>query len=493
MTSLWLDTHPVAERGVPLVGGARYDVVVVGAGLTGLATALLLARSGRRTCLVEARSVGAVTTGNTTGKVSLLQGTLLGEIRRRHGDEVLRAYVAANAEGQRWLLDVVTAHGVDHQRRPALSYAMADRERTRLEREHAAAMAAGLNVDWDPEVELPFPVAGSLRLAEQFQLHPTELLDALLAQFLAHGGVLHTGCRVRDIRTRRGCRVVTSAGAIECDRAVVATGTPFPKRGALFARLQAHRSYAAAFRVPGEIPRGMYLSAGGPTRSLRTASGAAGELLLVGGNGHWVGRQDSPRARLDDLVDWTRRHFPGATATQVWSAQDYRPTGGLPLVGELPGSGGRIQVATGYQKWGMTNAVAAAQRLTAALDGRAPAWADVLDRASTGTAGVVRAAGFTAQVAADATTGWLGAEFRGLPDAVPEGCGVVGRLGGRPAARATAGGVTRTVSAVCPHLGGIVSWNDAESSWDCPLHGSRFDVSGRLLEGPAVTDLPAVE
>ena len=487
--SFWLDTHPVPERGVPLRDGEEYDAVVVGAGLTGLVTAVLLATAGWRTCLLEARTVGAVATGNTTAKVSLLQGTLLSQVRARQGERALRGYVAANAAGQEWLRDFLTSHGGTWQVRDAFTYAQHDATRSALEDELAAARVAGLPVEWLDHPGLPFPVAGALRLTDQAQIHPTETLDLLLTEFLALGGTLHTGARVRDVAAGQPCRISTDAGELRADQVVLATGVPFLDRGAHFARVRAERSYALAVRVPGAVPSGMYLSADQPTRSLRTASGPDGEVLLVGGNGHVVGRQESPRHLVDELARWAAEYFPGAEVTHVWSAQDYNPASGVPIVQTLAWSRNRVHVATGFHKWGMANAVAAGLRLAATLAGGEPAWARELDGGRPG-AGLIEAAAFNAEVAAAMTSGWVGATSRSLPEEPPaEGTGVVGRVGAKPAARSTVDGQTCTVSAVCTHLGGILAWNDAERSWDCPLHGSRFAPDGRVLEGPAVTDL----
>jgi len=278
------------------------------------------------------------------------------------------------------------------------------------------------------------------------------------------------------------------------DRRVLATGTPILDRGAYFAKLTPVRSYATTYRVPGapgSLPQGMYLGVDDPTRSLRTVPVGGEELLMVGGNGHVTGRLDSPRAAVDDLQQWTQHHFPGAEPLHAWSAQDYRSVNRTPFVGHLPRGGGRIYVATGYNKWGMANAVAAALNLTAQILGGHMSWAERLGHRVTKPAGVVSAVVPNAQVAFEAAKDWVQAEVRTLPEDPPaEGEGVVGRgARGVPEAVSTVGGVTCRVSGVCTHLGGVLRWNDAERSWDCPLHGSRFAADGTLLEGPAVDDL----
>ncbi len=316
---------------------------------------------------------------------------------------------------------------------------------------------------------LPFQVSGAIELPVQAQFHPLEVLDSLLADFLEHGGVLHTGVRVKHVGTDDGCRIETPVGTVAAERVILATGVPILDRGAHFARLQPLRSYVVSFRVPGTVPSGMYLSIDQPARSLRTAPVGAEELLLVGGNGHPVGRRDSTHELVADLETWAGEQFPGATRTHAWSAQDYRPATSIPLVGELPLSHGRIQVATGYNKWGMTNAVAAALRLATGVTGEHLPWAEMLARTPLSSADLGEGVRFNTEVAGAMAAGWLATEARGLPDqSPPEGSGVVGRLGGRPAARSTVAGTTCTRSAICTHLGGIVTWNDAESSWDSP-------------------------
>jgi len=493
MRSLWLDTHRVTAGTTRLHGGETYDTVVVGAGLTGLATAVMLAAAGQRVGVIEARGVGVVTTGNTTAKLSLMQGTQLSRIRERHGDEVVTAYVESNLAAQAWLLSFMQERDVDHQRRTGLTYATSNEGRRRLEAELEAARVAGLPAGWSDESGLPFPVTGTIQLADQAQLHPTHLLDALANVLVEQGGVLHVNNRVLGVRTDDdGCRVATRAGEVSANAVVLATGTPILNRGGHFARLTPQRSYALAFRVPGPIPSGMYLSVDKPTRSLRTVPVAGEERLMVGGNGHVVGQHDATARLVADLEAWTVATFPGATRTHAWSAQDYQPANALPLVGELRFSSGRVQVATGYNKWGMANAVAAAMRIVANLGGEPPAWAAVLDDASPTPAGVAEAAGFNLTVAGGIATGWAKVVGSLPPGPPAEAEGVVGRQGSRLAARSTVNSTTHTVSAVCTHLGGVLRWNSAECTWDCPLHGSRFDHAGRVLEGPALKDLPPI-
>jgi glycine/D-amino acid oxidase-like deaminating enzyme/nitrite reductase/ring-hydroxylating ferredoxin subunit len=493
-TSLWRDRRePALPTAEAIVG--HWDVVVVGAGITGLTTALLLARAGKSVLVVEAREIGAGTTGGSTAKVSVLQGTQLSRLRRLQSERVVRQYVEANREALGWLDRYCEQHGVALQKRAAYTFAVSDRGETAARAELAVAQQAGLPVAWVETPELPFETRGAVRLDDQSQVDPMELLAAMAADLRAHGGTLVEGTRVRRVTGHEPVSVQTAGGTATADAVVVATNMPILDRGGFFARATAQRSYALAFANAEPVVRGMYLSAESPSRSLRETPGADGSLLLVGGNGHGVGRTSSPRAHVDDLVDWTRQNFPGAELTHSWSAQDYVTGHGLPYVGALVPGRDDILVAGGYAKWGMTNGVAAALALSSRLLGGHADWAKVLDSWSAAwLRGVPGMARLNAEVGWELTRGWLRPLARPGSGAPEEGQGEV-RLDhvGLPTAVSTVGGTVRRRSAVCPHLGGILRWNDAELSWDCPLHGSRYDAEGAVLEGPATCGLARVD
>lgn len=493
-TPLWEDA-PRPAFPDPLPPSGRVETLVVGGGLTGLTTAVLLARAGVGVSVLEARSIGAGTTGSSTAKVSLVQGTKLSRICARQPVRVARAYLEANREGQAWLREFCDDHGVPYALRPAGTYAASGTEVASVREEHNVLTRLDLPVRWSDALDVPFEVHGATVLDDQVQLDPMDVVHALAEQLRAHGGTLHEGHRVRTVQ-RTGQEIVVrlaSGSVVTADRLVIATGAPALSGWLWAAKTTATRSYLLALEGAPDVP-GMFISAGQPVRSVRTTAPRPGPPgLLVGGSSHSVGRARSEAAQLDDLRSWAAEHFPGAVETHAWSAQDYGTPDELPMFGPVPGTSGLVHLASGYDKWGMTNAVAAARAISADILGAPAGWAEGLDERSMNArtiASLARQGLFAGVAQAKAL---LGAEIKPVPGEVPEGTGAVGRSGLKPTGVSHVDGGECAVLAVCTHMGGILNWNDQELSWDCPLHGSRFDPAGEVIEGPATKPLAKVD
>jgi glycine/D-amino acid oxidase-like deaminating enzyme/nitrite reductase/ring-hydroxylating ferredoxin subunit len=489
--SLWLAT---AEAGShpPLRGEATADAVVIGGGITGLVTAALLLRDGLDVVVIDQHSLGSGVSGHTTAKVSSLHGLTYAKLASQFGEGAARTYGAANERGIALIEELASEHSIqcDWRRRPNYTYAASDSDRSQVEDEARAAEAAGLPASFVEDVPLPYPTHGAVRFDDQAEFQPYAFLTGL-AQALAEGGCrIYEGTRAIHLHDGSPCRVECDGGTITAGYAVVANHFPFTDRALFFARQHPERSYAVAARVDGATPNGMFISASSPTRSIRSHPLEGEELLLVGGEGHKAGQGGDHGARYRRLADFAEENWRVEEFLYRWSSQDNMPADGVPFVGKLTPRSRASYTATGFRKWGLAMGAASALMISDAIMGRENDWLELFDpNRINAMASAQDLVTENANVAFHFFADRLTKRASDSDDLAPGEGKIVSRHGRQVAVAKDESGVVHALSARCTHLRCIVSWNDAERSWDCPCHGSRFATDGTVIEGPAVHDL----
>jgi glycine/D-amino acid oxidase-like deaminating enzyme/nitrite reductase/ring-hydroxylating ferredoxin subunit len=487
--SLWLEPA-ITARYPPLDGDQTVDVAVLGGGITGLTTALLLAQRGARVAVLEADRVGGGVTGNNTAKVTALQSIVYSTLRRVHGPAAADDYAAGSVAAVARVAALTAQESIDCelQRRPALTIAADSTESPDVQREMAAATAAGLPVRWTDDVDLPFPVAGAVQLDNQIALHPVRYARGLAEAIRRAGSAVYEGTRATSLHEGAPCRVQTTAATVHADQVVVATHYPVFDRGGYFARLEPTRSYCIAARIRGALPSGMSINAGSPTRSLNTYR----ELLIVGGESHPTGARGVDAERYRNLADFARTHWDVVEVSHRWSAQDPTCYDRLPVIGRYTPVSSRVYVASGFMKWGLSSGTMAAAILTDLISGTEPEpWAARFTPHRISPGSLPRLLKMNVKAGADLVVDRVTPAEVSDPGEVPAGQARVLRDGvGKVGVYREPDGTLHAVSLRCTHLGCLLRFNGAERSWDCPCHGSRFDVDGSVLEGPAVAPLP---
>jgi glycine/D-amino acid oxidase-like deaminating enzyme/nitrite reductase/ring-hydroxylating ferredoxin subunit len=483
-TSVWLDTGPPQPERPRLERDLEAEVVVIGGGIVGITTALLLQEAGVETVLLEANRLACGVSGFTTAKVSSQHGLIYDRLRSRFGPGAAAGYGAANEAALAWMAERVRRDGIDCDWRRRPSYAYVTDDRATAEREAEAAAEAGLPATFVESTGLPYPVAGAVRFDDQAEFHVRKYLLAL-AEGLTD---VYERSHAVDVDDDERCAVKTPGGRVTADRVVVATHYPFLDRSLAFARVHPQRSYALLCRIAGEPPPGMYISGDSPTRSVRAVPVDGEELLLVGGEGHRTGEGGDTEERYAALERFAREHWDVRSLEYRWSSQDNTTIDTLPYVGPITPRNDRILMATGFAKWGMTGGTAAGHILAAALQGSKSAWADLFDP---NRLNLRAAAARFVEENAKAGLHMVGDRLtkrgsRPIEDLAPGEGDIVSLAGEKVAGHRRDDGSLVAVSPVCTHLGCQVNWNRAERSWDCPCHGSRFSPEGDVLQGPAV-------
>jgi len=491
-TSYWVATAPATSFRPYRGGDLKVDVAVLGGGITGLMTALLLQQEGLSVAVVEAGRVACGVTGYTTAKVTSLHGLVYAELTHRFGEQGARIYGEANQQGMALIERLTEQLGIDCdlEHLPAFTYTEDPGRVSVIEEEVEAAQRAGLPASFSSTIGLPFEVQGAVRFEQQAQFHPRKFCLGLASAIDAGGGHVFERTRALNLRPGFPPTVKTEHGDLRAEHVVLATHLPFFDPTAFFAKTAPSRSYAAAVTLAGPAPDGMYLSADSPTRSIRPVVGGSSQAVLAGEE-HKVGHGGDTRRYHQALEAWARARFEVRSVDYRWSAQDYLPADNVPYIGRLLPGYGRLHVATGFKKWGMTHSAVAAMLLRDQLAGRPNPWSGLFN--ATRVTLLASARKFTLHNL-DVAVRFVGDRLRTLRPAPLEGLapgegGIRELHGEKVAAYRDQQGRLHAVSGRCTHLGCLVAWNAAERTWDCPCHGSRYTYDGTVIQGPAVDNL----
>ena len=474
MESIWRQTCGIRSR-PGLDQNIETDAAVIGGGMAGILIADALKTAGRQVVVLEADRIAGGQTQNTTAKITAQHGMIYGKLIRSFGEQRAKQYAQANQEAVSAYRALIGTRRIDCDFEARDAFLYGD-DLPALSAEAEAAARLGLPADLTGGAGLPFPCAGAVRFRDQAQFHPLKFLRAL-----ADGLTVYEHTPVKVV----GGNILKAGGhTVRANHVVFACHYPFVNfPGLYFARMYQERSYVLALEN-APLADGMFLGADGGGYSLRWWNG----LLLFGGESRRAG-ENSDGGRYDALRRKAVELFPGCRETARWSAQDCIPADGVPYIGLYASSRPNWYVATGFQKWGMTSSMVSAQIITDLICGRRNPYAAVFSPArfgGTAAGGVLSEVGHSVK--------GLSRLFLQVPAAAAEKLlpghgGIVFLNGKKVGVYREPGGDIHMVDPRCPHLGCQVEWDPDELSWDCPCHGSRFDYTGKLISGPAQTDL----
>lgn len=492
-SSIWTDTTAETDYG-RLESDCRVDTVIVGGGIAGLSTAFALATSGQSVAVVERDRIVEGVTGHTTAKLTAQHGLIYDYLLEHFGASEARQYADANQGAIDHVEEIVSSGDLDcgFERTPAYTYTANEAETAQIRDEVEAAQRLGLSASYVESTPLPYDVAAAVRFEDQAVFHPRKYLLSLAERVTELGGRIFEGTRALDLSDGDPCRVQTEHGDVVADDVVVATLFPFFDHAMYFTRMSPKRSYVLGVRLNEAPPEGIYYRAEDPYFSVRPTPAGEQSMALVGGQDHRTGEGEDTQQQYEALESQARDRLDVQSVEYRWSTQDYRSVDRVPFVGSHSPQTDSVHVATGFGGWGMTNGVAAGTLLADRVLGQSNPWSDVFapNRIN------VRAAGSEAldhnvDAMEHMTSDVLGSE----PDADgvdldrDEGRVVEAPDGDPIGVYRDGSGQHHGVSGACTHMDCHVEFNDAERSWDCPCHGSRFDLDGSVLTTPAVDDL----
>ncbi len=488
MDAIWKIDDRAPEQYPPLTDDTTVDVVIIGAGITGLTAALELTEAGLKVMVVEARRVGYGATGGSTGNLYSIVAGGLAPLRKKWNDDVLRDVVRARAGAIDYIEEVVNRFGIDCQfhRRPLHRVVTTDDQAsiTMLDSEHEAMQAAGLEVQVIETSPLPFGISKGLRIENQAQFNALTYTQELARAVTQLGTVVHENSPVRSVDKKQGV-LHTDQARVTAAHIVHATHTP-KGISMVQAEMIASREYGLSARLDqGEYPEGIFF-VHDPFHSIRSYSHEGEQYLIVIGEKHKTGDGKQEEHCAGRLRAYTEANFSVKSFDHEWSNQQYSPADSLPYIGHMPGQD-NAYLATGFSGDGLVWGTLAATMISDMVQQREQPWYRHLSpKRFTPAKSAAKWLEENATVTSSLVRGYLGTDKLKQFDDIPRGQGkVVSLEGDKLAIYRDEDGQLTMLSAVCPHMKCLVHWNGAELSWDCPCHGSRFDIRGEVIEGPS--------
>ncbi|MDJ1471499.1 FAD-dependent oxidoreductase [Xanthocytophaga flava] len=497
-TSLWQDQMPdYKSENQVLKSDKIYDVLVVGGGITGITTALLLQKSGKNCIVAEAHSIGFGTTGGTTAHLNTMLDTDYHTLINDFGEKSAQMVAGITLEA----INTIKRLASDYQANcafkevPGYLFAQNEEQAKYLDKIVEASRKVGISIEYTDQIPLPVTYPKAVVFDKQAQFHPTRYVFALAQAFEKMGGTLLQHCQVTNIDEGDSIQVTTSQGIIQARKLVYATHIP-PGVNLLHFRCAPYRSYVLAVTLHNEeqYPDGLVYDMEDPYHYYRTQEINGQRYLIVGGEDHKTAHMENTEICFRNLESHIRQHFAVDQIAFRWSSQYFETTDGLPYIGHLPGASDNVYVATGYSGNGMTFGTVAAIVLTDLLTTGQSSYKDLFAPGR-----VKPVAGFTSfvkeqvDVIKEFASKWFSqSDLKELAELAHDEARVVEYEGTSIAMYKDERGQIHAVNPTCPHAKCAVAWNSAEKSWDCPCHGSRFSCDGELLTGPARSNLEKI-
>lgn len=430
MKSVWKDTVKMPSFPT-LDGDVKTDVLIVGGGMAGVLTAFMLERAGVDYILIEKDEICGGITGNTTAKITSQHGLIYGKLLRTYGEDYARLYWRSNEEAIEKYRHLCRDIQCDFEEKSSFVYAVSSDEN--LLREMYVLKKLGIPASYVRETNLPFSVAGAVEFRNQAQFNPMKFVSEIAK-----------GLNIREHTCARefGNGIVeTESGIISAKNIIIATHFPvINKHGAFFMKMYQSRSYVVAVDNVSDVD-GMYIDEADGVLSFRNYGG----LLLIGGGSHRTGK---PSDGWKPIEDFAEKYYPGSEIKYRWAAQDCMTLDSSPYIGRYGKDTENLYVATGFNKWGMTQSMTAAEILCDMITKKKNRCEEIY---------------YPSRSVLHKQL------FKNIVE--------------------TGTSIFTFSKPRCPHLGCALKWNRHEHSWDCPCHGSRFSEDGNLLDNPSTGKL----
>lgn len=500
MNSFWLENIDKIEGNGHLENDTNADVCIIGAGIFGLTTAYYLCREGYRVVVIDKGNIANGVTGHTTAKITSQHDLIYSYLSKEYGIKFAKKYYEVNEQAIKNIIEIVEKNNISCDLEKKSSYIFTEKkeEIAKINEEIEAMKYINDLEDFKAEdINLPFKTLGGIEFKNQAQFNPLKYAKGLVKYILSKKGRIYDNTLCIDVKKENDeFTVFTEKNKIYAKYIVMASQYPFLKiPGMYFLKMYQSSSYVIGIKTNEKLPDGMYINVEEPKLSFRTAIDKDNnKILLIGGAGHKTGEKVTYEGTYGILERKAKELYKDSEIIYRWSTRDAITLDKIPYIGEYSSMYKNMYVATGFNKWGMTTSNVAANIVTEKIKGNGSIYEEIFKAERLNP---IKNKGEVKNMVVDSIKGIIGNRIKeeniSIEDIPNNSGGIIDIDGEKVGIYKNEEGKVYKINPVCTHLGCILEWNDADKTWDCPCHGSRFDFKGNNIYDPAFKNLDSYE
>ena len=499
MSSYWIESTKHLEKEYPsLSNNIEVDVCIIGGGLVGITSAYLLSNTNLKVAVLERDNICSHVSGNSTAKITSQHNLFYDYLINSQGRNFAKGYLKANEDAKQNIKDIIEKEKIDcdFSIQDSYVYAYSEKELEDIKKEVDAVKSLDFDCEFVSEIPLPIKTLGAIKFSNQAQFNPRKYALSLCNIASKKGIDIYTKTVVSKVEQEDdGYIIFANDSVVHAKHVILATHYPivnFPEF--YFLKMYQSMSYVIAADTKCDLPEGMYINSTVPTYSFRTTPYKDKKLLIIAGSDHKTGEKIDLKQSYELLENKAKELYPQSEVLYRWCTEDCISLDKIPYIGDFSSVMPNLYVATGFKKWGISFSNIASHIIVDKILGKENKYEDLFKATRLEPLKNHEELG---SMIKESMYSLVINKLKSSPDTL-EDVGIdEGKIiemdGEKVGVYRDKNGECFFIKPVCAHLGCELSFNNIERTWDCPCHGSRYDIHGKVISEPAIENLEKVD